>query len=387
MDPQLPVVRSQTLCPVAVPPHPALIGFVEGATRSGRLPAVAAGIWQEGQGLMLATSGRRSSSAKVAVTDSDRWHIGSITKSMTALLLMRLGNRHGVTLETPLADLVSLPLHETLKPVTLRLLLAHRAGLRANPSAAQVFPKHGPVTHGAAHGPERDAMIAPFLLTPVKPGRHSYSNIGYMLAGHIAERLGADNYEALMRAEIAAPLGLASFGFGPPRGAGPLDEPLGHRSILGFFRRPVPCDSIRADLAACYAPAGLVHLSLRDLLGYGATVMRLARGEDGIVSGADFADLTRIPGDDYAGGWVKRVAEPWSNGHFLWHNGSNQRWYADLTILPGKGRVLAFATNVFGLPGFGAAMRWRGIAAVRDEVTFQPASGASSKRSEQRRVQ
>ncbi|MFN7167402.1 MAG: serine hydrolase domain-containing protein [Pannonibacter sp.] len=384
MDPQLPVVRSQTLRPLAVPPHPALIGFVEGATRSGRLPAVAAGIWQEGQGPMLATRGRRSASAKVAVTDSDRWHIGSITKSMTALLLMRLGSRQGVTLETPLADLVGLPLHETLKPVTLRLLLAHRAGLTSNPPTAQAFPRHGPVTHGAAHGPERDAMIAPFLLKPVKPGKHSYSNIGYMLAGHIAERLGANSYEALMRAEIAAPLGLASFGFGPPRGQGPLDEPLGHRSILGFFRRPVPCDSIRADLAACLAPAGLVHLSMGDLLSYGAAVLRLARGEDGIISAASFADLTRSP-DDYAGGWVKGE-EPWSNGPFLGHNGSNQRWYADLTILPGKGRVLAFATNVFGLPGFGAAMRWRGIAAVRDEVTSQPASGASSERSEQRRM-
>ncbi|MCC5974570.1 MAG: beta-lactamase family protein [Rubellimicrobium sp.] len=335
----------QTIPEPASEPSADLLRHAERLRRLWRLPGVGLGrIGADGMA-RIAVAGLRARGAPDAVEPGDRWHIGSITKSMTALLLARLTARDGIGLDTPLGDLAALPLHPDLARQSLRALLAHRAGLAANPPRAG-WSVAGVPDAQAPEGPLRDRVLAPHLLDKPRPGKFRYSNLGYMLAGHVVEQIGDAPWKVLLRREIAAPLGLGSLGFGPP----PAPNPQGHGSLLSRLLtlrgygpapgRPAAHDPALADLSPAFGSAGLVHLSLPDLLSYGGAVATLAGGQDGIVPARTFDDL--ISGRDYAGGWVLGPG-------VLRHDGSNGLWMADLRIERAAPRVTALVTNTGSL--------------------------------------
>ncbi len=319
-----------------------------------RLPGLGLGRITADGVAQLAVSGVRARGQDAPVSPDDSWHIGSITKSMTALLLARFVKRGLIRLDAPLGDLAALPLHPELARQSLRALLAHRAGLAANPPRAGFFVADLKAA-AANERALRNEMLAPALLEPPRPGRFRYSNIGYMMAGHIAEQIGDAAWPVLLQQEIGTPLGLSSMGFGAP----PSPGPMGHGSVLSMLvtlrgqgptpGQPAEPTSPLADLSPAFGPAGLVRLTLADLLRYGAAVEALARGEDGIVPGSVFRDL--ITGQGYAGGWV-------ITADGLRHDGSNGLWLADLRIRTRKRQVAAFVTNSGGLGALLAAWVW-----------------------------
>jgi D-alanyl-D-alanine carboxypeptidase len=334
-----------------------LLRHAERLRRKWMLPAIGLGRIGEDGLPEIAVAGLRARGRPEAVGLDDSWHIGSITKSMTALLLARFVARGETHFDAPLSDLAALPLHPELGRQSLRALLAHRAGLAANPARDQFFV----VDLRAAASQEsvlRDAMLAPFVLTPPRPGKFCYSNLGYMLAGHIAEQLGGAPWRVLLQREVGAPLGLTSLGFGPPA----WPNPLGHGSFFSALVtlrgqgtapcRPAAHSSPNADLSPAFGPSGLVNLSLTDLLRYGAAIAGLARGEDGLIPSAIFCDL--ISGRDYAGGWVTSAGG-------LSHEGSNGLWVADLRIDSSRPHVTAMVTNTGSLGALLAARTsdWR----------------------------
>src|SRR5688572_3991477 len=60
--------------------------LIEWARASQNAPALAAVVIRHGQVVERGAVGLRSTDATVRVTTADQWHIGSITKSMTATL-------------------------------------------------------------------------------------------------------------------------------------------------------------------------------------------------------------------------------------------------------------------------------------------------------------
>ncbi|MCC5955169.1 MAG: serine hydrolase [Natronohydrobacter sp.] len=339
------------LDPIPETCSPELRAHADRVLRRYRLPGLGLGKVGMDGGMQIAVAGLRARGNPEPISLTDRWHIGSITKSMTALVLARLVARGLTRFDAPLGDLAALRLHPDLARQSLRALLAHRAGLAANPARAACFGPD-PCDSDQPEGPLRDRVLAPWLLKPLRPGRFRYSNLGYMLAGHIAEQLGGAPWKQLMRNELAGPLGLDSLGFGPP----PAPNPMGHGSILsclltrrGYGPRwgaPIEPDAAFADLSPAFGPAGLVHLSLADLLRYGAAIAVLAKSEDGIVPAEIFRDL--ISSRDYAGGWVIEAKG-------LRHNGSNGLWVADLRIDRARNEATAMVTNSGSLGAFLAA--------------------------------
>ena len=66
-----------------------------------------------------------------AVTANDTFHIGSVTKSMTAIVAAMLVERGKISWTTTIGDSFSDlgdRLHPGYRPVTLEPLLAHRSG-------------------------------------------------------------------------------------------------------------------------------------------------------------------------------------------------------------------------------------------------------------------
>ena len=310
------------------------------------LTGVAVAVMTDGRLAGIAASGERRRGSSVPVTVDDRWHAGSITKSMTATLLAVLEDDGRLSREDTLPALLpDMPMAGGWDACTLHHLLTHTAGTRANfpVRVRRVWPDTALELVAA-----RRRCIADVLhKKPRSPcgTRFAYSNVGYTIAGHIAETVTGEPYETLLQERVFARLMLASAGFGPPRGDVPNEEPVGHAVRLRRFRRPADPFRTRADNSPVMSPAGAVHMTIGDLARFGAAhVGGESATSPPLLPRAAWERLHTPFLNDYASGWV-RVEREWAGGPVLWHNGSNTLWYALLMLLPARNTVLAFATN------------------------------------------
>jgi CubicO group peptidase (beta-lactamase class C family) len=322
-------------------------------------PALIAGA-RRGVASLILVDGRRSAKAEARATVMDRWHVGSITKSMTATLIARLAAAGLVSWDETVGDVlaaVAPQMREAYKPATFRHLLSHRAGLQANIGMVDFvrFPRLE-----ADPRASRAKFASMALAQPPAAGlaeKEVYSNNGYVVAAAMIEaKLGAP-WEALMREHVFAPLGLASARFGAPGTSGALDHPLGHSKPLMGGRKPHRLGAGLTDNPAVLGPAGTVHLSISDLLTY----LSAHRDRTTFLPPEAWSTLHTPPfGGDYAMGWAVR-----QNG-VLWHNGSNTLWYAEALIDRDRGLVAAAVANDGALassqPAVAAALS--GIAAA-----------------------
>ena len=321
----------------------ARVARLRGATR---LTAVTVAVMTGGRLAGAAASGERRRRSGIPVTVDDRWHVGSITKSMTATLLAVLEDDGLLSLDDPLRTLLpDIRMAGGWGDCTLDHLLTHTAGARANfPLKVQgVWPD----TAGELVASRRRFIADVLAREPESPcgERFAYSNVGYTIAGHIAETVAGKPYETLLQERVFEPLTLASAGFGPPQGEAPDREPVGHAVVFRRFRRPVDPFKGRADNSPVMGPAGAVHMTVGDLARFGAAHLAgESAASPSLLPGAAWARLHARNLGDYARGWV-RVDRDWAGGPVLWHNGSNTLWYALLMLLPARNTVLAFATN------------------------------------------
>ena len=314
------------------------------------LTAVAVAATIDGDLAGAAVGGERRRDSGISVTVDDRWHMGSITKSMTATLLAVLEDDGLLSAADALTVLLpDVEMADGWSGCTLDHLLTHTAGVAANfPTEFQnVWPETAEELVA-----ERRRFIADVLAEePESPCGELflYSNVGYTIAGHIAETIAGEPYEALIQNRVFAPLALMSAGFGPPRGEYPDQEPVGHAVLLLgpnlSVRLPVDPFETRADNSPLIAPAGTVHMTIGDLARYGATHLDGEYGSDPVLlSQSSWQQLHAPFLDDYARGWV-RDERDWAGGSLIWHNGSNTYWYALLMLLPARNMTLALVTN------------------------------------------
>ena len=326
---------------------------------AAELTAVAAAVIVDGDLAGAAVSGDRRRNSGISVTVDDRWHLGSITKSMTATLLAVLEDDGLLVPDDALPALLpDVEMADGWSACTLDHLLTHTAGVAAN--FTDDFQDVWPETSEELVA-ERRRFIADVLADePQSPcgERFLYSNVGYTIAGHIAETVAGEPYEALIQNRVFLPLGLITAGFGPPRGEHADREPVGHGIlVLGSVRVRVPIDpfTMRADNSPLIAPAGTVHMTIGELARYGATHLDGEYGTDPVLLPQPSWERLHAPFlDDYARGWVRQEHD-WAGGSVIWHNGSNSYWYALLMLLPASNMTLAFVTNDGDIVGANAA--------------------------------
>jgi CubicO group peptidase (beta-lactamase class C family) len=330
----LQLVRGAALVPVEALSSSRLFALRE---QSGAPGIAAAAQHRNGRSLAL-VDGLRQIHAAAPIATDDQWHVGSITKSMTALLVARLAEAGVVAWDTPLYEMLGQAVPDMLgayRTVTFRHLLSHRSGLAANIPMDQFvrFPRTEVDARVSRVAYARIALGA----APAVPleAHFEYSNSGYIVAGAVLEAVTGEPWEVLIQRHVFDVLGLASAGFGAPGRPGALDQPVGHAQGLLQLRAYPPGGPV-TDNPAVLGPAGRVHISLSDLLVYGG----VHRDRTSYLQPAGWDMLHTPPfGGDYAMGLVRTA-----DGS-LWHNGSNTLFYAELLIDPAGGRVAAAAAN------------------------------------------
>jgi CubicO group peptidase (beta-lactamase class C family) len=295
-------------------------------------PALGLMIQRAGAEPQVHVDGVRQAGEEDAVTTTDAWHWGSITKSMTATLVARLVEKGEVewtdTVGERLGEAVA-DMRDEYRAVDFRHLLSHRGGLQANIPMAR-FREFGEVPEDAVL--DRLAWVTIALgQEPVGPMETTfeYSNNGFIVAGAMLEAATGESWEELMQREVFAPLGIKGAGFGGPPGAAPRGHVAGREGD-----QAMPED---ADNPPALGPAGRVHMPMADMARY---LDAHARGREDFLSAESFATLHTPPfGGNYALGWV--VTDPEGR----WHNGSNTMWYAEVAFDRETGTVAAVAVN------------------------------------------
>lgn len=179
----------------------------------GRAPSLVAAVARDGVPAWFGTRGRLTEAEPDADT---QYRIGSLTKTFTAVLVLRLRDEGRLALTDTLRDhipdalpdsvregsVAGLPGDRAVGDLTLAQLLSHSSGL-----AAETPEPWWERTPG-----ELRQDVAATLRTPPTVGqagrRHHYSNSGYALLGTVIEKLRGVPWGEALRAEVLQPLGM-----------------------------------------------------------------------------------------------------------------------------------------------------------------------------------
>jgi CubicO group peptidase (beta-lactamase class C family) len=338
--------------PLPIPPAPAagivgdgrLAELADWARSTQDAPAMAVVLVRNGQVAEIVAVGKRSADSSVAVTAADGWHMGSLTKAMTATLA-------GVLVEDGVIDWDTTPqeiwsesaaqLHADFRNITLRQLLSHTSGMKRDDefSAAQ---DGAPGTlmekrrQWAAHVLGQAAQFS--------AGEFHYSNVGYVVAGAMLEARGGASWEILLTDRVFAPLGMTHTGFGAPGTPGQIDQPLGHRSLSRGFS-PVDPGSSDANIPAAVGPAGSVHTTLDDYARFMLTHIDGARGTPNLLNVESFRVLHEARTGGYSLGWGTASSLQTLNAPGLQHTGTIGLWFSLVWLAPTLDTGLMIAVN------------------------------------------
>ncbi len=304
------------------------------------LPGLAGAILVGDRVAAIGATGIRKIGSSEPFLPTDQVHLGSCTKAMTATLIGMLVDDGKLTWKTTIGEVFgqrALHVHPDIQDVTLEQLLTHRAGL---PHDVQWWFLSGRNTTEQRMGIVESMLTNP----PIHPPgtRYEYSNVGYALAGLMAEVVAGQSWETMMQKRLFEPLGMTTAGFGVPGRRGTVEQPWGHQSA-GGQARPVQLDN-----APALGPAGTVHCSLADWGRFAALHLAAAQGKPRMLKAATFRFLhTPAPGSNYAGGWIV-CQRTWAGGQALTHTGSNTTWMSTVWLAPARDFIFLASTNQGG---------------------------------------
>ncbi|GAA1709393.1 serine hydrolase domain-containing protein [Isoptericola hypogeus] len=231
----------------------ALSAALHDLRRARRVPALSGAVARDGVLAWADAVGDARlghDAAPVPVTTSTAFRVGSISKPMTAVAVLRLVASGRVGLDDP----VGRHLPDAPAPAaTVAQHLTHTAGLPAEPP--------GPwwERHGAGAWEE---LVGSGVLPVAEPGeRHHYSNVGYAVLGRLVETAHGRPWDEVLRDEVWEPLGMSGTGRVP-----------GGATATGYAVHP-HADAVLVEPVAGYGamgPAGEVWSTPADLVAFGS---------------------------------------------------------------------------------------------------------------------
>ncbi|MGW3724990.1 serine hydrolase domain-containing protein [Streptomyces sp. NPDC000851] len=248
----------------------ALLHRIAVAQSEGRSPSLVAAVVRDGR---IVWHGARTSVDGHAPDENVQYRIGSITKTFTAVLVLRLRDEGLLDL----GDRLEKHLPGTgAGEATIAELLAHIGGLAAESPAPWWERSPGSLRPELADVLGDDPFLHPI------GRRFHYSNPGYTLLGALVEQLRGASWEEVLRREVLEPLGLNRTSAHPsaPHAGGWAVHPWADVLL------PEPAE----DLGRM-APAGQLWSTTGDLARF---AVFLAQGDDRVLSAETVREM-RVP--------------------------------------------------------------------------------------------
>lgn len=297
-----------------------LDSLVRSLMRRHRIPGMAVAVVHEGRILYLRCLGTVRAGDPARLQAGSRFMAGSLTKSFTALAVIRLIREGVLDPETGITRYLPEFSMRTAdgveRVITVRHLLTHTSGLMIDYYARFTGEKK-------YNDRELIALLrGEYLCFP--PGTAvKYSNIGYKLLGMIVERRTGMPLERYLKDSVLDPLGMGESGFD-------RHDPLvsGHDGDRG--NRPMPLLDI-GDKAA----SGLIT-TIGDLAAF---LRYLSGGEETAAGAPDPAEYVQT---------IRRYADARVDTYYDNGNTYSAGWYLDFYSFRRAGTVMSNSGNVNG---------------------------------------
>lgn len=179
-----------------------LIIFAESEMERHKIPGAAIGITHDGE-RFTGGLGVTSIDNPLPVTETTLFQVGSITKTFTATLIMRLVDQEELTLDTRVREILpefKLKDQKTAEKCTIRHLLTHSGGW-----VGDFFIDTGPGEDALDKYVKRMAELD--QVVPIG-SQYSYNNAGFCLLGLIIERILKKPFQQVLNEVLLSPLGL-----------------------------------------------------------------------------------------------------------------------------------------------------------------------------------
>ena len=191
-------------------------------------------------------AGLKNGATGEMLSTQHRVHVGSVTKTLLAVGVLRLVTENRLTLDTPVEQILSdikfenrWPSH----PVRIRHLLDHTSGLE-NLRVWQMFSEKAAPATPLEFAFKKDPSV--LRLRTIPGGRFLYSNMGYTLLGMVIEAVTKESYETYLDQNLLRPLGMNRSTFSyvtqigenadPSLAMGHLDNGATHEAVPIFLR-------------------------------------------------------------------------------------------------------------------------------------------------------
>lgn len=301
--------------------------LVASAQSVGRVPSLVAGVVRDGALAHVTGAGEDP-----RPDPQTQYRIGSISKTMTAALVLQLRDEGRLALDDPLQR--HLP-DTPVAGVTLRQLLGHVAGLQREPEGDW---------WERSTGTDLDRFLAALspdkLAYPPHRGYH-YSNLAYGLLGAVLHRVTGEDWGALVGKRLLDPLGMRRTSYHPV-------EPYARGYVVHPWRDTLR-EEPRTDTGAM-APAGQLWSTVADLAKWAAF---LADPHPAVLAPQTVTEMCAPV--------VISDLDSWTSGHglglelyrvgervYVGHGGSMPGYIAALAVhRPTRTGVVAFA-NAYG---------------------------------------
>jgi CubicO group peptidase (beta-lactamase class C family) len=277
-------------------------------------------------------------------TPDSLFQIGSITKVWTATLVMQLVDEGLLALDEPIVKHLpdfTVADQEVARTVTARQLLAHTSGIDGD-----LF-----LDTGRGEDNLEKYVAAMSKLTQVHPqgATMSYCNSGYSLLGRLVEVLRESTWDDVLREKLYVPLGQDTAGTLP-------EEALLYGAATGHIVPPgadSPIVTPKWGIFRSAGPAGLIHMTARDLLTFVQAHLDGGTTADGTrILSAESVEAMQQPqvqipdpytlGSHWGLGWILMT---WDGRKVLGHDGATLGQAAFQRSLPDAGLSAALLTN------------------------------------------
>jgi CubicO group peptidase (beta-lactamase class C family) len=295
--------------------------------RAGGVPELAYAVVTADSVLEIAYLGHHAIDLPDTAMATDRFHLGSNTKAMTAFIAGKLVETGKIKWTTRFFDLYptwKTKANPVYYAITLQDLLSHRA--RIQPFTDDAEGKDMPALKGT-HQQMRLSLGQYVLGLPPVPvdtaAHYTYSNAGYTLASLMLEKVSGKTWEALVTQTFDQDLKIAA-GFSWPNNQ-LRKETWGHIEENGKLQ-PVPSNTTyRLD---GMEPAGDLNMTLPDYIRFIQLNISGLAGKNNYLKATTYRFLHEgLP--DYAMGWAN-VYE--GNRGYSSHSGSAGTYFCVVTI-------------------------------------------------------
>jgi CubicO group peptidase (beta-lactamase class C family) len=318
--------------------------LLAGFAKTARVPGAAWGIVIDGELAHAGAAGVREISTNAPVDGDTVFRIASMTKSFTAMAILKLRDEGKLSLDDPAERYVP-ELKELRYPtadspkVTIRHLLTHSEG----------FPEDNP--WGDQQLSESDEAFSRMLRDGIPfsnaPGvAYEYSNYGFAILGRIVSRVSGRPYDAYVTQTILQPLGMTSTTLHP-------EKVPANRRAVGYRWEDDRWKEEPALPHGAFGAMGGMLTSIKDLSRYVAAFLDAWPPRDG----AEIGPLRRASLREMQQPWrpsgMRVVRDTKTNAMAL--TASSYGYGLSVTETCGFRTLVAHSG---GLPGYGSIMRW-----------------------------